>query len=308
MSNITIFKNDIPAAHRGDGMSELAKSLASTGSSNVNRRIVARKGAFRKIVNGEEVGKHKGDALGVVIVNALPKVSRQFYAQAYDPNGTPTLPDCWSNLGDVPDAKANNPQAASCTTCPQNVSGSGGGTRRACAFQRRIAIILVSPNPDGSDPYASVDPYGEVYQMNIASTSLFGKGDGNTHPFESYLNYLSANNESIDRIVTEISFDDNSDTNTLLFTPVRHLTPEEEDIARSAGSSAAAKNAVAFTVAAQDGVKKLPPQPVVEEAFAPTSEEVIEEPTKRAQPKANVPPPAAKKNLADVVSAWGDDD
>lgn len=293
MGDLTIFKSDIPVASRAEGMSDLAKSLATTASSNVSRRIVARNRSFRRLVNGEEVGKLKSDVLNVIIVNALPRVSRQFYAQAYDPNGTPTLPDCWSNLGDVPDAKSSDPQAASCSTCPQNVAGSGGGNRRACAFQRRIAVILEN------------DPHGEVYQMNLASTTLFGKGEGNTHPFESYLNYLAANNESIDRIVTEISFDENSDVNSLLFTPVRHLTPEEGEVATNAGRSAASKNAVAFTVAAQDGVKKLPPK--AEEQFAPTSEDVIEEPVKRASSKPT-PPPAEKKSLADVVSAWGDED
>ena len=295
MSNLTIFKNDIPVEHRGEGLSDLAKSLASR-STNVSRRLTARNGVFRRLVNGEEVGKVKSDSINVVIVNVLPRVSRQYYEEAYDPNGTPTVPDCWSNLGDKPDAKASNPQASNCASCPQNIAGSGGGTRRACAYQRRIAVIMEN------------DPHGEVYQMNLASTSLFGKGENRTHPFESYLTFLGANSESIDRIVTEISFDEKSDVNTLLFTPVRHLTGEEEDVATRAGASTEAQNAVTFTVAAQDGVKKLPSAEAKEE-FAPTTqvESVIEEPVKRASSKPTTPP-TEKKNLADVVSAWSDED
>jgi hypothetical protein len=302
MSNLSIFKSDIPVASRGEGLSDLAKSLV-TRTGATNRRLIARKGSFRRLVNGEEIGKIKKDAINVVIVNVLPRVSRQYYEEAYDPNGTPTVPDCWSNLGDKPDAKASNPQASNCASCPQNIAGSGGGTSRACSYQRRIAVVLADPEED----VEMVDPNGDVYQMNLSSTTLFGKGENRTHPFESYLTFLGANNESIDRIVTEISFDEKSETNSLLFTPVRHLTPEEEHIVTDAGKSPAAINAVTFTVAAQDGVKKLPP--AAKEEFAPTTpaESVIEEPVKRASSKPT-PPPVEKKNLADVVSAWSDED
>lgn len=298
MSNLTIFNNDIPVEHRAQGVSELTKSLAGAGRS-ANRRITVKNGAFRKLVNGEEVGKLKGE-LNVIVVNALPSVSRTFYAEAYDPNGAPTLPDCWSNLGDKPEANASNQQSSSCQTCPQNVAGSGGGTRRACAFQRRIAVVLEN------------DPSGEIYQMNLSSTTIFGKGEGNVHPFESYVRFLSANNESIDRIVTTISIDEDADNTKLLFSPARHLAGEELDVINMAAGSAEAKNAVRLTVAQQDGVKKLPQVATAQEDFAPTSPAVaaaadpIEEPTKRASAKPAAPTP--KANLADVVSAWSDEE
>jgi len=298
MSNLTIFKNDIPAEFRSQGVSELTKSLAGAGRST-NRRITVKNGVFRKLVNGEEVGKLKGE-LNVIIVNALPAVSRQFYAAEYDPNGTPTLPDCWSNLGDKPESNAANPQASNCQSCPQNVAGSGGGSRRACAYQRRIAVVLEN------------DPNGEVYQMNLSSTSIFGKGEGNIHPFESYSRFLAANNESIDGIVTTISVDEDADNTKLLFSPVRHLTEEEQQVINMAGASTEAKNVVRLTVAQQDGVKKLPA--AAQEEFAPIpkaapavkAEEVIAEPVKRASSKPAAP--TVKANLADVVNAWSDEE
>jgi len=297
MSDLTIFKNDIPVEFRTQGVSELTKSLAGAGRST-NRRVTVKNGVFRKLVNGEEVGKLKGE-LNVIIVNALPSVSRSYYAEEYDPNGTPTLPDCWSNLGDKPEANASNPQASNCQSCPQNVAGSGGGSRRACAFQRRIALVLEG------------DLNGDVYQMNLSSTTIFGKGEGNTHPFESYVRFLSANNESIDRVVTTISIDEDADNTKLLFTPARHLTDEELDVINTAAGSVEAKNAVRLTVAQQDGVKKLPA--AAKEEFAPTTpkaapvvEDPIEEPTKRASSKPAAPTP--KANLADVVNAWSDDE
>jgi hypothetical protein len=295
MSNVSIFKQNVPATTRAEGVSELTKALAGSGSSS--RRISTRGGVFRKVVNGEEVGKLKDREMNVIIVNALPKVSRQFYAKTYDPNAEATLPDCWSNLGDVPDPKSENPQASSCVSCPQNVDGSGqGGRGRACRFQRRVALVLEG------------DMNGDVYQMNFASKSLFGKGEGNVHPFESYIKFLAANNESIDRVVTQISFDTNEDSAVLKFSPVRHLTDDELDVVIAAAGSYEAKNAIQLTVAAQDGAKKLAaPKPAAKKA-APTEVvevEEVEEPVKRTK-KAEPPPAAPKANLSDVINAWSD--
>jgi hypothetical protein len=299
MSNLSIFKSDVKVvSNRAHEVSELSKALAGSSSNN-SRRITMNKGVFRRMVNGKEAGKVKDGFINVIIINALPKVSRQFYAAAYDPDAAPTLPDCWSNLGDLPDPKAANPQAANCASCPQNIEGSSSnGKSRACKFQRRIALLLEN------------DMSGDVYQMNIPAASLFGKGSGNTHPFESYSKFLPANGESIDRVVTEIRFDEEETADVLKFTAVRHLNDDEMDVVAAAQATTESKNAVALTVAQQDGVKQLPPgaKPVAKAVFetAEEDEPVIEEPVKRASKKAEVPPAAPKANLADVVSAWSD--
>jgi hypothetical protein len=299
MSNLSIFKSDVKVvSNRAQEVSELSKALAGS-SSNTSRRITMNKGVFRRMVNGKEAGKVKDGFINVIIINALPKVSRQFYAAAYDPDAAPTLPDCWSNLGDVPDPKAANPQAPNCASCPQNIEGSSAnGKSRACKFQRRIALLLEN------------DMSGDVYQMNIPAASLFGKGSGNTHPFESYSKFLPANGESIDRVVTEIRFDEEETADVLKFTAVRHLSDDEMDVVAAAQGTAESKNAVALTVAQQDGVKQLPvgAKPTAKVVAQPVEEDepVIEEPVKRASKKAEVPPAAAKANLADVVSAWSD--
>ena len=120
MSNISIFKQGgAVTSSRAEGMSELAKSLAT--NTNNSRRITMNKGKFSRVVGGEQAGGKVAGSINVIIINALPKVSRQFYAKPYDPNGEPTLPDCWSNLGDVPDTKASNAQGSSCATCPQKI-------------------------------------------------------------------------------------------------------------------------------------------------------------------------------------------
>lgn len=293
MSNISIFKQGgAVTSSRAEGMSELAKSLVT--NTNNSRRITMNKGKFSRVVGGEQAGGKVTGSINGIIINALPKVSRQFYAKPYDPNGEPTLPDCWSNLGDVPDAKASNAQGSSCATCPQNVDGSGqSGKGRACRFQRRVAVLLEG------------DMSGDIYQFNIPSKSLFGKGTGNVHPFESYLKFLPANGESIDRIVTQIAFDENETADVVNFTPVRHLTDEEIDVVEAAQSSPECRSVVQLTVAQQDGVRKLPQATKPAQAEAVEAEEV-EEPVKRASKKAEPTANAPKQNLADVVSAWSD--
>jgi hypothetical protein len=111
--------------------------------------------------------------------------------------------------------------------------------------------------------------------------------------------------------------DTDSDTPKLLFSPVRHITQVEWEVAKEAGESAEAKNAVTMTVAQTDGVKKplaLPGTPVEEfEKSAPKAKaKVIEaedaeiaEPTKRVTKKPDEAP-APKKDLASVISAWSD--
>jgi hypothetical protein len=290
MSNISIFQQQNSVATNRE-VSELSKALADSGG-GTSRRITMSKGVFRRIVNGKEAGKVKDGFLNVIVINALPKVSRQFYATAFDPDAPPTLPDCWSNQGDVPDVKAANPQATSCATCPQNIDGSGtNGKGRACRFNRRIALLLEN------------DMSGDIYQFNIPAKSLFGKGVGNTHPFESYIKFLPANGESIDRIITQISFDENETADVLKFTPVRHLTDEEIDVVEAAQATQESKRVIQLTVAQQDGVVKLPPAAKA----APEEEpETVDEPVVKRAKKAEVPPAAPKAKLADVVNAWSD--
>ena len=291
MSNISIFQQQNTVATNRE-VSELSKALADSGGGSTSRRITMSKGVFRRIVNGKEAGKVKDGFLNVIVINALPKVSRQFYATAFDPDAAPTLPDCWSNQGDVPDPKAANAQSTNCATCSQNIDGSGtNGKGRACRFNRRVAVLLEN------------DMSGDIYQFNIPAKSLFGKGVGNTHPFESYIKFLPANGESIDRIITQIAFDENETADVLKFTPVRHLTDEEIDVVEAAQATQESKRVIQLTVAQQDGVVKLPPvaaKPVFESEAEP------DEPVVKRTKKAEVPPAAPKAKLADVVNAWSD--
>lgn len=304
MSNISIFNQEVPDFLRGAELNELTKSLAGTRSGS--RRISIRGGVFRKVVGGEEVGKLAGREMNVIIVNARKNVSRIFYAGKYNPEEI-VPPNCFSNEGDVPDPSVEDKQGASCATCPQNIAGSGEGTSRACRYQRRIAVLLEG------------DMSGDVYQLTLPSKSVFGKGEGNIHPFESYTKYIAGNGRNINQIVTQVSMDLDSDTAKLFFSPVRHINHEEWEVAKAAGESIEAKNAITLTVAQTDGVTKKPlvlagkpldeefekPVPKAKAQAVEVEDAEIVEPVKRATKKPEEAP-APKKNLASVISAWSD--
>lgn len=297
MSNIALLNQDLPDFLQTAGVSELTKALAGkTGA----KRIVPKNGIFRKMVGGEEMGKVKGN-LDVVIVNASPKVGRIFYAKAWTPDADPSAPDCFSNDGIAPDAGATAPQASRCDTCAQNIKGSGQGTSKACRYSRRIAVNLVE------DFGTSLE--GEVYQLNLASKSLFGEGVGdNSHTFENYTKYLANNGKSLDYVVTTLSFNENNDNQSVLFTPARFINKQEYAVTSEAAKKPETQKLVIMTPYQADMAGKSLPAPIAQAVEAAKAPADVAEPTKRESTKAEKPTPTAKKGLDDVVKAWSDEE
>lgn len=298
MSNVSIFKNQI-ANPSTRALSDLAKSLAPKSSIMTRRIQTNTNGTFKRLINGEQVGNAVRGELNVIILDLLPKVSRTFYKDKYDPKKEATLPDCWSNLGDKPEATAPNPQHTNCADCPMNIKGSGENGSRACKFQRRIAVLVEG------------DMSGDVYQFNVPAKSLFGDGVGNSHPFESYIKYLISNRESPDRVVTSIKFDDNADTMELVFSPVRNITDEEYELVAAAQSRPETKRYTQLTVAQASGATKAPPavehkkaEPKVIRSEEPDE---ITEPVKR-EVKKTQEAPKAKPPVSSVIDAWSDEE
>lgn len=315
MSNLAIFKDQNAVSNIRRPVSELTKAVATTTS--VRRIQTNTNGTFKRIVGGEQIGKAIRGEFNAIIVAMLPKVGRTFYAGDYDPNAKPTLPDCWSNNGDVPEAKAPNRQAANCASCPKNIDGSGqNGKGKACRFQRRVALLLEG------------DISGDTYQFNIPAKSLFGKGNGITHPFESYVRFLAANEESIDYVVTNIAYNLDADTMELQFTPVRPITDAEYELVVAAQADPATQRLIQLTVAEADGAtaaKPKPSQQVIEQEEdepAPTKtakttkpwlddedEEGEDEPKVAPSKRAKKAEPSGLSNdLATTLGAWADDD
>jgi hypothetical protein len=178
------------------------------------------------------------------------------------------------------------PQHHNCTECPQNVKGSGAGGGRACRHFRRVAVALAD------------DIGGDVYQLQLASKSIFGKGDLTHMPFEQYVKYVGSQGYNLNTLTTEMRFDSDSDTAKLFFKPLKFLSKEQWEVAKRQGETPAAKRAVEFTFTKTD---KTPTLAAPKQA-APVEAEV-EEPKKRPEKKAAEPTP--KKDLAAIMGSWG---
>ncbi len=291
MSELALFKNNLPDYLKEVELDDVTKALAGGSSS---KRISLRGGVFRMVVGGEEVAKNESRSMNVVIVNAAKEVSRTFYAKAYNPSQDATAPDCWSADGQKPDASIEEPQHHNCAECPQNIKGSGQGETRACRFSRRLALALAD------------DLEGDIFQLVLPSKSIFGKGDLDHMPFEQYAKYVGSQGYNLNTLITEMKFDSDSDNPKLTFRPVNFLSKEQWEAAKRQGETLAAKNAITMTVAQTDGVKapKLEAPKAAPKAEKVAAEEVAE-PKKREEKKAQ---PTEKKDLKSIMSGWSSDD
>jgi hypothetical protein len=323
MSNIAMFNpSNVPAFAKNAELS--ATTLALAGGVNTSsgmKRVSIKGGVFRLLSGGKEIASIEDRHLDVIVVKAAPKVSRIFYAGSYDKDAAAAAPDCTSADGEKPDAGVKNKQSSSCTTCPQNIAGSGNGQSRACRYQQRLAVVLAN------------NPSGDVLQVTLPATSIFGKEDGEKRPLQAYARYMAAQTPpvNLDAIVTRMKFDTKAESPKLIFAPVRWLTNDEYVTAVEQSKSTDAEKAVAITPAAADGVST--PAPLAIEGKRPMGAmldedeaEVMAE-VKAAKPKkakaveveaeeepevrkaaAKVESVPVKKNkLADIVADWDDE-
>lgn len=326
-TEVTLFNgsNAVPAHIANRGLS--ANTLALAGSAPQGKRISIEGGVFRLIAGGKEVAKNKNREMNIVIVRTAPNNSRVYYDPAVPyVRGQASAPDCSSSDGIKPDARVKNPQATTCDKCPQNIAGSGNGDSRACRYNRRLAVVL-----DG-------DLGGDVYQLTLPATSLFGKGSGGTQnlPLEAYARMLASNNVSIDSVVTKMEFDTDASTPKLTFTAMRFLNPEELNTIEQQGETPEAEQAIGLTAFQMDtGGAQIIAAPAPKAAPAPanngftaTEEDDEEEApapalkkTKAAKPvveaddgdddvaepvKATKPEPTRDSKITNVLAAWGE--
>jgi hypothetical protein len=286
-----------PSFARKGELSTLAKSLAGGGIGGGGKRISIKGGVFRLMADGKEITSIDDRHLDVVIVNAAPKISRTYYAGTYE-EGNTSAPNCWSADGETPDASIDEPQASNCASCPMNVKGSGQGESKACRFSQRLAVVLAN------------DVQGDVMQLTLAATSIFGKEEGDKRPLQAYARYLAAQNINPETLVTRLRFDTKAAVPKLFFQPLRWLEDDEYAVAVEKGSSTLAKNAITMSVAkktdaplALEGAKpKAKAAPVEAEA------ESFDEPEKRKPAvKANAVPAKKTNSLAATVDEWDDE-
>ena len=293
MSNdLAVLDSGLPDYLKTLQVDNTTKALMGGGSGSQSKRISIRGSVWRLMINGKEVTHNEDRHLNVVIVAAAEKVSRTFYAQQYQEGGEVVAPDCWSANGEVPDPKAASPQSKRCVDCPQNIAGSGQGNSRACRYSQRIAVVLAN------------DIGGDVFQLTLPSTSIFGEGAAGKWPLQAYGKMLGSKGIPVTAVVTEMRFDTNSATPKVNFKAVKFLEADQHQLAIKQGETEAAKRAITMTVAETDGVKaKALPTP---KPAAPTPvEEVIAEPVKRTSKKVEEAA-AGKPDLSQILATWDD--
>jgi hypothetical protein len=301
MGEMTLFGGNNPLVNSKlfESLREMNKTL-SGGPNGAGKRLSIKGGKFRLFVDGEQVSVSKFDTMNIVVVNAA-SISRTYYEGAYDPNNA-APPTCWSADSKVPsaDVPAEQKKANRCADCPMNVKGSGQGDSRACRYNQRLAVTLEGKGD-------------EVYQLQLPATSIFGDGKNGNMGMQAYAKFLDAHSTPIIAVLTEMRFDENSETPKLYFKPVRPLTEEELGTAIEVKDSEDAIKAITLTVAQTDGVKKDSAagtknyNPAKETIIVDAADEGVEEPKKVAAKKA---PPAETRSTADIsalVADWDDE-
>jgi hypothetical protein len=273
-------------------LDDTTRALMGGGGSG-SKRISIEGGVWRLLVNGKEIAQKEERNLNVVIVAASSKVARMYYEGVYK-KGVASAPDCWSPNGDYPDSSAKHPQSKSCATCPKNVKGSGQGEGRACRFSQRIAVVLDN------------DISGDVFQLVLPSTSIFGEGEAGKWPLQMYAKMIGSKGVPITAVVTEMRFDTASSTPKITFKPIRFLEATEIATAIEKGKSPDAIKAITMTVAQEKSDAPALEAPKAEVKAKPVEvEETESEPTKRVTKKEE---PAPKKDLSKILSDWDDEE
>lgn len=166
MSNIVSLDAKIPAhiANRIGKPSALAEKLAGGITGGESWPRISIKGGRFRIKEGDTETVLNTTTIDVVIVGSNPRLSKTYYAKAWDPNAEPTAPDCSSMDGVRPDSTINEPQNDLCATCPHNAWGSKKGPQgqdlKACSDSKRIAVVSAD------------DPNGPIYLMLITPAAL----------------------------------------------------------------------------------------------------------------------------------------
>jgi hypothetical protein len=185
---------------------------------------------------GKEIASIEDRHMNVIFVKMAHHPSRTYYEGTYK-EGEKSGPICWSSDSKTPDAEVKTPKAKTCEQCPMSVKGSGnGGVGAACRLSWRTAVVL--PN----------DPSGDVMQLVLPATSVFGKEENGKWPFRPYIQMLANNNISAGRVVTRMQFDTKATAPKLLFSPASAVNADDVDSVVAQGKSSAAEMAVKLTV------------------------------------------------------------
>ena len=295
MSNITTVPAHIAARIAARQQSGTKSTVASAivGSDGVSfPRISIRAGRYRLSEDGVETTV--GVTLDTIIVGANPRVSKVFYAKAFDASAENVRPDCGSNDGIKPEANFVNPVHSNCGTCPNNELGSkilpSGAKSRLCADQRHLAVV------------AAADP-SKVYSLTVPVSGMTGLREY----FKELTNYGIAPEESI----TELGFDDTASFPKITFKQKGFVSEKAISRIEALVGSDSVKVATrqlapqAASLALTSGVKHSIAAPAVDDAYEEETPAPVAAPVKAAKPV--VAPVKASDELAAKLDSLFDE-
>ena len=283
MSNIATVPAHIAAriaARQEKGVrSSVNAALVGDKSGSSIPRISIRAGRYRLNEGGVETTV--GVTLDTIIIGANPRVSKVFYAQAFDSSAENVRPACWSNDGLRPDAAIESPVHTQCSDCPNNVLGSkvlpSGAKSKLCADQRHLAVV------------AAADP-SKVYSLTIPVSGM--------KALREYFQELENYGLAAEEVITELGFDDSASYPKITFSrkgyvPEKAITKVEalaiSDATKVATRQLAPKDAgpaLGSSASETKAVEHKPTAPAVDEAYEHEEEapQVVKATSKPAKP------------------------
>lgn len=319
MSNIVPVNIQVPAhlAARVGVPSVLGAALTGGLSSGQSFPKISIKASRFRIKEGDTETVLESTALDVVIAGANPRLSKTWYAKAWDKDAEPAAPDCYSLDGISPDPESEDPQNDLCASCPHNAWGSkvtdSGQQIKACSDRKRLAVV------------AADDASGPVYLLEVTPAALKG--------LNQYQKELSVRGIPPEIVKTRVSFDTDASFPKLKFTfggfldadvqevvdglfgseQVKEITGENPrtPVAVPQIARAAAPVAPKPAVKAAAPVEEPAPAPAPAQAAAPKRGFGASKPAAAAPaaaaPKAAAKPAAAPAPAAEAASSLADE-
>lgn len=296
MSNITTVPAHIAAriAARQQAGTKSTVASAIVGSDGVSiPRISIRAGRYRLSEDGVETTV--GVTLDTIIVGANPRVSKVFYAKAFDASAENVRPDCWSNDGLKADASVEAPVHTACADCPNNVLGSkilpSGAKSKMCADQRHLAVV------------AAADP-SKVYSLTVPVSGM--------KALREYFKDLGNYGIGPEEVITELGFDDQASFPKITFkqkgyVPEKAISRVDNLLASDSVKVATrqlAPQAAGPAIAAPTPKAAIAP-PAVDDAYEDEAPAPVAAPVKAAKPV--VAPVKASDELAAKLDSLFDE-
>jgi hypothetical protein len=207
------FNSQLPAHLRGSSnINDDVLAYARTGMTSMSvkgKTFTIVKGDDRTMVMNPKDPESPASNIEVAIVRIQKGFSKAFYPNGYTEGGEAEKPQCFSHDGTTPDKTIEKPVCSSCAACPKNVFGSkigdNGKKQKACSDSIRVAIAA----PDSID---------EPMLLRVPPASI--------KPLQEHVKFVAKKGVDYNKVITKISFDKDSPTPLLVFTPIGFANQE----------------------------------------------------------------------------------